>query len=52
MSGECDKCGEHCLDCACDNYQSSPAIKSYPCIITIKDTTPPSNATTLKEKND
>ena len=20
MSGECDKCGEHCLDCKCDNF--------------------------------
>lgn len=25
MSGECVKCGEHCLDCLCDKPQGSPA---------------------------
>lgn len=28
MSGECEKCGEHCLDCACELFcdgQDSPA---------------------------
>ncbi len=24
MSGECDKCGEHCLDCCCDRKSFQP----------------------------
>ncbi len=30
MRGECDKCGEHCLDCICNaDYVCPDAIKSY-----------------------
>ena len=24
MSGKCNKCGEHCLDCACNKQKASP----------------------------
>lgn len=36
MSGECDKCGEHCLDCICDNYFCPPAIQSYNATVKIR----------------
>lgn len=26
MSGDCDKCGEHCLDCKCNEIRISPSI--------------------------
>lgn len=32
MSGECDKCGEHTLDCTCqenDEYISQPPISTW-----------------------
>lgn len=42
MSGECDKCGEHCLDCKCnsENYSSfapdpNPIAPPEPFIINI-----------------
>ena len=28
MSGECDKCGEHCLECSCLNESISCDIQS------------------------
>jgi len=27
MSGECDVCGEHCLDCVCKNNQDTRQIE-------------------------
>lgn len=29
MSGECDRCGEHCLDCKCPSLISEMACKIY-----------------------
>jgi hypothetical protein len=31
MSGECDKCGEHCLDCECSgiNFRPPEKLKSF-----------------------
>lgn len=29
MSGECDRCGEHCLDCMCEETKKTPFI--MPC---------------------
>ena len=26
MSGECEKCGEHCLECRCKDYDQNPKI--------------------------
>lgn len=33
MSGECDKCGEHCLDCNCGPDISDVAIRDKLCHI-------------------
>ena len=27
MSGECDKCGEHCLECWCEDLMNAPMGK-------------------------
>lgn len=42
MSGECEKCGEHCLDCIChqdiDNYECPDPIRSRKPKLTISET--------------
>ncbi len=29
MSGECDKCGEHCLDCKCKTNITASDLQKY-----------------------
>jgi len=37
VSGECETCDEHTLDCICDNYQCPPPIRSYDARVIVKN---------------
>jgi len=37
MSGECEKCGEHCLDCDCiKNYTEEYLIENASCFVSVE----------------